>query len=308
MGAMWFDKGEFADHLHELIGYKAGIAVSLEDMCELLSDTLYPDEIIQSEKHGIRIRSEDYEELYYNILHKVGLTDRRYNGILEIFSLFRDEFMKPGGQQFVTDIWRIFEHYMTIKDEFNGNYLTEMILKAKEKYGIHGMKSMYQLIEEYDRLMSFTPHSEDRWRDWSDIVQLSDLFKRFDHTGNEGVFFDQRFIDFLSVNQEKLGSIHWRKFEELIGECFINFGFKVEIGSGSNDDGVDLRVWSEDENDSPEFIIQCKRKKEKIDKVVVKGLYADVMYENAKKGLLVTTSELSPGARKTISSRAYPIE
>lgn len=143
MGAMWFDKGEFADHLHELIGYKAGIAVSIEDMCELLSDTLYPDDIIQSEKHGIRIRSENYEELYYNILHKVGLTDRRYNGILEIFSLFRDEFMKPGGQQFVTDIWDIFEHYMMIKDEFNGNYLTEMILKAKEKYGIHGMKSMY---------------------------------------------------------------------------------------------------------------------------------------------------------------------
>ena len=64
MGAMWFDKGEFADHLHELIGYKAGIAVSIEDMCELLSDTPYPDDIMQSEKYGIRIRSENYEELY----------------------------------------------------------------------------------------------------------------------------------------------------------------------------------------------------------------------------------------------------
>jgi restriction system protein len=105
-----------------------------------------------------------------------------------------------------------------------------------------------------------------------------------------------------------LGSIHWRKFEELIGECFVKFGYKVKIGPGSNDDGVDLRVWSEDENNAPEFIIQCKRKKEKIDKVHIKALYTDVMYENAKKGLLVTSSELSPGARKTISARAYPIE
>jgi len=124
----------------------------------------------------------------------------------------------------------------------------------------------------------------------------------------KGCFFDQRFIDFLSVNHEKIGAIHWRKFEELVGECFDKFGYKVELGPGTNDDGVDLRVWSDQFAEIPEYIIQCKRQKAKIEKVTVKGLYADVLHEGAKMGLLVTTSEFSPGARKTVSARSYPVE
>jgi hypothetical protein len=35
MGALWFDAGQLADHLHELVGYKAGVAVSLQELCDL---------------------------------------------------------------------------------------------------------------------------------------------------------------------------------------------------------------------------------------------------------------------------------
>jgi restriction system protein len=308
MGAIYFDKGDFANHLHELIGYKAGIAVSINDMCDLLSDSPYPDEIMESEEYGIRIRSEDYEELYYNILHKVGVTDKPYTGIFGLMDL-QQKFWESHGEQFVTDIFHIFISHMVVKDGCNSVDPSEMFSKAANKYGVEGLKFIYQMIEEYDRLISFNPHSKRRWQNWTDIIELSDLFKRFDKTGTEGIFFDQRFVDFLAVNQEKLGSIHWRKFEELIGECFIKFGYKVEIGAGSNDDGVDLRAWREDDNNLPELIIiQCKRQKEKINKVTVKGLYADVEYEKATKGLLVTSSEFSLGARKTVSARAYPIE
>lgn len=55
-------------------------------------------------------------------------------------------------------------------------------------------------------------------------------------------------------------------------------------------------------------IIQCKRQKNKIDKVIVKGLHSDIIFNNAKFGLIVTTSELRKGARETISTRGYPIE
>ena len=58
----------------------------------------------------------------------------------------------------------------------------------------------------------------------------------------------------------------------------------------------------------PHCLIQCKRQKEKIEKVVVKGLVADVQYEGAALGLVVTTSELSPGSRNTISARGYSIK
>lgn len=32
MGAIWFDEGQLADHLHELVGYKAGMAVTLQQL------------------------------------------------------------------------------------------------------------------------------------------------------------------------------------------------------------------------------------------------------------------------------------
>lgn len=42
--------------------------------------------------------------------------------------------------------------------------------------------------------------------------------------------------------------------------------------------------------------------------MVVKGLYADMLFQKAEIGLIATTSELSPGSRKTIATRGYSIE
>jgi restriction system protein len=41
--------------------------------------------------------------------------------------------------------------------------------------------------------------------------------------------------------------------------------------------------------------------------VVVKALWADVANEKAGSGFIVTTSALSPGARRICTARAYPI-
>ena len=105
--------------------------------------------------------------------------------------------------------------------------------------------------------------------------------------------------------------MHWRKFEELTAEYFQKQGFNVELGPGTNDDGVDVRVWKPTQdrnNEAPHIIIQCKRQKHNVEKVVVKGLYADMLFQKAELGLVATTSELSPGAQKTIIARGYSIE
>jgi restriction system protein len=97
----------------------------------------------------------------------------------------------------------------------------------------------------------------------------------------------------------------------LTAEYFDRAGYSVELGPGQNDDGVDVRIWKEEQHqdsESPHCIIQCKRKKQKVEKVFIKGLYADIKFEEAECGLLVTTSELSRGARKTITVRGYPIK
>ena len=51
------------------------------------------------------------------------------------------------------------------------------------------------------------------------------------------------------------------------------------------------------------FWCQCKRQKEKVGKVVVKALWADVQHEKASPGLIVTTSRLSPGAKEVCAAR-----
>nr|WP_247682653.1 restriction endonuclease [Pseudoalteromonas sp. MMG013] len=156
--------------------------------------------------------------------------------------------------------------------------------------------------------MEHSPNTALRFNQFKDVLNLEDLFKEYSPVVSQGTFLDQRFIDYLSVNSEKIGQIHWRKFEELTAECFAKFGYTVELGPGSNDDGVDVRVWNDADKGSPKYIVQCKRTKSKIDKVTVKGLYADTMHEGSELGILVTSSEFSPGARKTVSARSYPIE
>lgn len=56
------------------------------------------------------------------------------------------------------------------------------------------------------------------------------------------------------------------------------------------------------------IIVQCKREKRKIGKTLLKAVYADVQWEKAQSGLIVTTTELSPGSEAMRLARAYPVE
>lgn len=305
MGSITFEKGLFADHLHEIIGYKSGIAASIEHMCDLLSGSGFDDEISNSEIYGLRIRSEDYESLYYELLHKIGVTEKPYGGIVEIFQISK-EIEKVGGMDFSADIHDIYhrnadlETKLAIKKNKRTLDPTGMMREAHDKYGKLGLDSIMKLIHGYAELMNHSPHSAMRFHQWDDILNIEDLFEQYRPVVSKGTF-----LDYLSVNVEKLGKIHWRKFEELTAECFSKFGYSVELGPGSNDDGVDVRVWNDDQRGAPKYIIQCKRVKLKIDKVTIKGLYADVLHEGSELGLLVTSSEFSVGARKTISASCF---
>lgn len=313
MGAIWFDKRDFADHLHEIVGYKSGVAASIEHMCDLLSGTGFDDKIVSSEKRGIRIRSEDYDTLYYTLLHKVGVTEKPLNGIFEIFKVTM-ELERRNGADFAHSIQNIYHRNIQIETKRaiqEGRKLLNpegMMREAAQVHGKAGLDAIKMLIQGYDDLMKHSPHTAMKYHQYNSIVNLADLFEQYNPVVEKGTFLDQRFIDFLSNNLHKLGEIHWRKFEELTAECFQQFGYSVDLGPGSNDDGVDLRVWNNEKDGTPDFIIQCKRVKSKVDKVTIKGLYSDVLHEGCKLGVLVTSSEFSIGARSTIAARSYPIE
>lgn len=144
---------------------------------------------------------------------------------------------------------------------------------------------------------------------WDDVADLEDLFRSEGLDTQYGRFVDQRYIDYLHRNFQDIDRINWRKFEGITGEYFDRQGFNVEIGPGRNDNGIDVRVWpSHDTPESPPaIIVQCKRQKNHLSKVIVKSLYADVLHAGAASGLIVTTSQLAPGARTVLKVRDYPI-
>jgi restriction system protein len=315
MGGISFSAQVLPDILSEVAGYKAGLTLSVEQMCDLFSGSEYPDLIRRGEEFGVRLRSEEYEDLFYSLLHRIGHTEEKYDGPMVESARLLHKYKGNDAKLFskVTDLFlkkwpELVE--AALKTEAKEFDPTPLLIEAKKRYGKTGLEMMYERILVMIRASTYSPHSAPRFDEWHSTIPLDGLFDGNAPKPEHGTYIDQRYINFLSNNPEKLGLMHWRKFEELTTEFFLREGYQVELGPGSNDDGVDVRLWDPNENISnpPLCIVQCKRTKNSVEKVVVKGLFSDIVYNQAKRGLIVTTSELSPGARTTITSRGYPIE
>ncbi|WP_078870885.1 restriction endonuclease [Streptomyces caatingaensis] len=187
----------------------------------------------------------------------------------------------------------------------------ELISEAQRKHGAELRKAVSDTIEEMNFRVSRNLVIPSDERRWPDVIELAELFESESVTASCGRFFDQRFVNYLANNYEEIGSVNWRKFEALVAEYFHRAGYEVQLGAGRNDNGVDVRVWESGtgiDESPPTVIIQCKREKRKISKVVIKALAEDVRWEKAKKGMLVATVDWSPGAREVAKTRSFPLE
>jgi restriction system protein len=186
---------------------------------------------------------------------------------------------------------------------------TPFLDAALANHGHVGATIGLELLEELNLQMQRSPWAKYRREEWNDIAQLKALFESESLETIYGTFFDQRFVDYLGQQFGDIDRIHWRQFEGLTCEFFERAGFRVEMGPGRDDGNVDARVWpkGDDPRTPPTILVQCKRQKSAVGKVVVKALYADVLHEGARSGLIVTTTGLSPGAKKVCTARSYPI-
>jgi restriction system protein len=313
MGAMSFDPGGLADRISETSGYKAGVTLSVDEICDHLSDSEFQDIVRESEKVWVRLRAEEFEALFYKLLYRIGYTEVEYDGDYTGVKLFH-KYRKSGLLIEYQGICEIFNNMWgkLVEDASESKLInpTPFVMQCYAKYGTIGAKMALEKIDIFDLAVTLNPHSLGRAIEWVSPISLTKLFKGTVDSPEFGRFIDQRFINYLSKNTNQLPNIHWRKFEELTAEFFDREGYKVVLGPGSNDDGVDIRIWNANSlpTEKPLCLIQCKRQKTKIERVVVKGLYSDVQYEGAKFGIVVTSSELSPAARTTIMARGYPIQ
>lgn len=118
---------------------------------------------------------------------------------------------------------------------------------------------------------------------------------------------DPRLIAYIDSHPEELYSLTPRQFEEFIAELLCKMGYKVRLGPGSRDGGVDVFA-ERDQDFGPELIlVQCKRHSpgHKVGEPIIKQLHADVNDRKASKGLVVTSSFFTSTALKYIESSKY---
>lgn len=111
---------------------------------------------------------------------------------------------------------------------------------------------------------------------------------------------DAELFSALKKDPSTLYKLTPRRFEELIASIFRNQGFEITLTPESNDGGYDvIAVHHSRFTGTEKYLVECKRYAEdnKVGVGVVRGLYGVVCSENATKGLVVTSSYFTKGAR-----------
>lgn len=118
---------------------------------------------------------------------------------------------------------------------------------------------------------------------------------------------DNRFVASQDVasqldNGVNIAAMDWKDFEHLVRQVFENEfstgGAEVRVTQASRDGGVDAIVHDPDPIRGGKIVIQAKRYINTVEVAAVRDLYGTVMNEGATKGILVTTSQFGPDARK----------
>jgi len=320
MGAIWFRGTEFVASLSEMIGFKTGLALGSERLKALLDDIdprLWPP----SDDLTMRIRAEQFEEVCVGVLWRLSAgppkviipmweVERRNEGDRARLAVV--EALDPQLNEFENHAIQLGFLPEAIRMEQPPSDPRLLIAAAEEEHGPIGREIAEQFVDAVNTYLSQSPFDRIRRVEWSDIRDLDDLFRSERLESSHGAYFDQRFVDFLDANFDDIDQINWRQFEGLAAEFFDRSGLHVALGPGRNDEGVDIRLWPhevEETGGGPAVtLVQCKREHRRITKTVVKALWADVVEEGAKSGLIVTSSSFSPGASATRTARGYPIE
>jgi restriction system protein len=315
MGTNWISPDEFAGFLGDRVGYKSGLALTRDELIQHMDSTDPLIDIMSAySDQPVPLRSDNIEDTFQIVLYRLGVISRPFVGhaptILDL-EFRADENRRLLLVDILQDLGSVhFEKgHCFLGRDFNEDAFFHLIYEKHSESGLEIAKRLINLTRESEEASPW-PWIKCRQVEWSNELELRALFDSESLQTPHGQFIDQRFIDYLERNHPRLDEMNWRKFEGLTAEYFSRKGFEVEIGPGRDDGGVDVRVWSPGQKGQhpPVTLIQCKRQKQKIDKVIVKSLWADVSDEGADSGLIVTTSFLSPGADNVRKARAYPID
>lgn len=297
---------QIMDTIQECLIVKSGMYLDYGEIKNILKD--FKDDLSKfllndAEMHCYRLRPEEVEYVINNIRQKLGeLSDNNPMPMMSLlikYPEYQVEMMLAVKKSISCMDW----HRKTygIGKPLGEEFINKLIQEAGISKRVAEL-FLLTMFHSLDRGFSYLQPT----KKWNGIIALSDLFNSEKLPNLPDIYFDQRYIDYLSNHTNDLYRIHWRQFEGLTAEFFSRNGFKVKLGPGRNDGGIDIFATHKDTNNV--IIIQCKRysKDNLVEVNAVKALYLDIIDKGANEALLATTSHLCP-AGKDITARNYHI-
>jgi restriction system protein len=262
VGTIRASGGYFLDLASEEVACSSGVLLTDENL-RLLAIRYDIDELRyldRGEERDVRIRPEDFEDAILNVRQAIGaLPDNKPGDFVAMDALLA---LEAKG----TDVEKLNEAYIAVSE--SGKYVsinkeaTEEIIVLSGASRLHVYEFLLAVAELHKRKMNFL-YGRVKHKLWDGVVALDRLFQGEHIPDDPEVYLDQRYIDYLAQNGEDMSKVHWRNFERLTTEFFKRRGYVVELGSGTKDGGVDVRVWTDNESKTgpPLMLIQCKRYK-----------------------------------------------
>ena len=201
MGAIHLRRIELVTSLSELVGYKAGIALTRGEITKFIPDE--EDLFVGDDDQGLRVRSEEFDGLLCKLLYAVGNTRTASSmpSSLQMYHRFKNDAV-------------LFPVYLKLSEEwpkFIDRGIDDAIAKgekaidprpfynwAKKKHGMVGATMAFVMIDGLTEDQHKSSMTQFRRFEWSDLTQLRELFKSENLSTQHGEFFDQRFVDYLS--------------------------------------------------------------------------------------------------------------
>ena len=105
---------------------------------------------------------------------------------------------------------------------------------------------------------------------------------------------------YFGKNSDQLTRLTWREFEILVAELLQAQGFQAELGPGSGDGGVDVRLVQRDPIGDMLTLVQVKKYREdrRIELQAVQALYGAEVAYGAQGSMFITTSDYQPTAMR----------
>lgn len=305
----------FVNTILDIVTIKTGLVISEERLINILNNSFPNDKTFsnyeQERSLGVRIRSEEFDSICWEVRKALGEIEESRKSLF-LGDVKRTMELNEQGYDIIKILRSVIDIMAELHTPENPKYIDpNEVVKIALSREIAPLPIIIEMIDNIVRQQkisnAITPVEQ---INWDGGTNLEDLFNKESLPKKNDEFIEQKFINYLEANPEMLEFMHWRNFERLTAEFFKRQNYIVELGPGSNDGGVDLRIYDKKDDSKPYIIIQCKRNKKSNEVKIetVKSFYTDVDFEGAKKGIIATTSRIAKGGKKVATIRKYPLE